>query len=252
MGARLFGFRKPINDNTRRGLDEVPIRAEDWRHPPGATKGDGFVMGSDVWSRSAGTWYCAVTVPQGEYRCADGLTEAEVMSYVPTETLWTVRIKGRERLKVQSQRPLWRGYSFFRIANECDWSPIYARDAFGRSRLGIIGVIGAGGAPTAIAASKLRSMADEEREGWFDDRRRPALIAGRDAKPLPAVMKDERVRITAGAFTGYEGIAENDNDKASARVTLGIFGQATVATISLGDLENLTRPQLAGVALRRA
>lgn len=244
MGAKLNGLRslKHLNDNlpkAKRGLDEVPIKPEDWRHAP------------RIEVEPGARWYCLSTVPQNEYRCLDDLASAGVLAYVPTETRWVKRRKGKDLLRTQVQSPIWRGYVFCRIAQECDWAPVYARDAFGRSRAGVIGVIGAHGAPVAIYAGKLGAMADEEREGWFDDRRRPSLIAGRDAKPAPVVMAGEVVRITDGAFATYEGVAENDNDRDTVRISVDLFGQATLMTIPLDALENLSR-QSADLSLRRA
>lgn len=253
MGLSLYG--RTLNDNTPKrkgGLDEVPISAEDWRHPP--------VIAAEQGVR----WFCLVTAPQGEYRCADALSDAGVASYVPTDTRWTKRRKGRDMLKVQVQAPVFRGYLFARIASPCDWEPVYARDAFQRSRAGVIGVIGAHGAPVPMPLRSLEfrddewvkcgiaDFADEEREGWFNADLRPALIAGRDAKPEPMVRAGETVRITDGAFAGYEGVAENDNDRSAARIAVSLFGQQTIMTVGLQALENLTRPQLAGAALRRA
>jgi transcription antitermination factor NusG len=246
---------RKLNDNLPKlkgGLDQVPITAEDWRHPP--------VIEAEPQVR----WFCLVTAPQGEYRTADALSDAGVATYVPTDTRWTRRRKGRDMLRVQVQAPVFRGYLFCRIASPCDWEPVYARDAFGRSRAGVIGVIGAHGAPVAmpLRSRELRDgqwvrcgiadFADEEREGWFNEDLRPALIAGRDAKPEPLVLAGEKVRIVDGAFAGYEGIAENDNDRSAARIAVSLFGQQTIMTVSLQALENLTRPQSADVALRRA
>lgn len=253
MGLSLFGRR--LNDNTPKlkgGLDEVPISAEGWRHPPLIVPEPGV------------RWFCLVTAPQGEYRCADALSDAGVASYVPTDTRWTKRRKGRDMLKVQVQAPVFRGYLFARIDSPRDWEPVYARDAFQRSRAGVIGVIGAHGAPVAMPLRSrevrkgemvrcgIADFADEEREGWFNEDLRPALIAGRDAKPEPVVMAGERVRITEGAFAGHIGVAENDNDRLAARIAVSLFGREAIMTVSLQALENLTRPQMAGAALRRA
>ena len=268
MGAKMFGFRsgKHTNDNLpkmRRADDEVPIKAEDWRSPP-------------VIEREAShRWYCLVTVPQGEYRCADGLSEAGIASYVPTSTQWVRRRKGNDLLRVQTQTPLLRGYVFARLTrafveNEdtfarklvlgSDWTRIYERDAYRKNPLGVLGVMSNYGTPSPMplrdatqGRQGLSDLADDERAGWFNDRLVGALIAGRDAKPEPVVMKHERVRITGGPFAGMEGVAENDNDRTTARITIpGMFGQSAIATISIGDLENLTRPQGLGVAQRRA
>ena len=267
MGAKLNGIRsmKVLNDNVpkrRGGLDEVPITAEDWRHPP------------KIELEKTHRWYCLVTVPQGEYRCADGLSDAGIASYVPTSTQWVQRRKGKDLLRVQTQAPLLRGYCFARLSrafveNEdtfarrlvlgSDWTRIYERDAYRKNPLGILGVMSNYGTPSPMplrdatqGRQGLSDLADDERAGWFNDRLVGALIAGRDAKPEPVVMKGERVRVTSGAFAGFEGVAENDNDRKAARISIGMFGQTALATISISDLENLTRPQGAGVAQRRA
>lgn len=248
MGARLNGVRSfTTNEALRRARTEEPIAPENWRHPPGFICGGGFVMAQgDVWS---GLWYCLVTVPGGEYRCLDGLASTGVTGYVPTETYWTRRHRGRERLRVQIQRPVWRSYVFARISEICDWSPIQARDAFGRSRLGVIGVIAAGGAPTPIAAPILRGIAEDEAKGWFNEDARAALVEEGNRPPIEA---GDSVRIVGGPLAGCEGTAENDNEKEAARVFVNLFGRETLMTISLRDLENLTRPLPLPVNLRRS
>lgn len=286
MGMNYLG--RKLNDNLPKlkgGLDQVPISAEDWRHPP-------------VIAAEAGVkWFCLVTAPQGEYRTADALSDAGVASYVPTDTRWMRRRKGRDMVRAQVQSPVFRGYVFVRIAKGVDWEPIYARTAVHertalpsdlsgytardiaylhalqgaegrssdtRSPIGVLGVIGVKGHPIAMPLRRtekrlgemvkcgIADFADEEREGWFNEDLRPALIAGRDAKPERLVLAGEKVRIVDGAFAGYEGIAENDNDRSAARIAVSLFGQQTIMTVSLQALENLTRPQSAGVALRRA
>jgi len=253
MGLNFNGRR--LNDNTPKpkgGLEDVPIKAEDWRHPP------------VIMAEPGVKWFCLVTAPQGEYRCADALSDAGVASYVPTDTKWATRIRAREKRREQIQTPVFRGYLFARIASPCDWEPVYARDAFQRSRAGVIGVIGAHGAPVAMPLRSremrdgvwvrcgIADFADEEREGWFNEDLRPGLIAGRDAKPAPFVLAGEKVRIVEGAFAGQEGVAENDNDQQAARIAVTLFGRQTIMTVSLDALENLTRPQMQGAALRRA
>lgn len=254
MGLNFNG--RSLNDNIPKPkgarLEDVPIKAEDWRHPPVITAEPGV------------KWFCLVTAPQGEYRCADALSDAGVASYVPTDTKWVTRIRAREKRREQIQAPIFRGYIFARIASVRDWEPVYARDAFGRSRAGVTGVIGAHGAPVAMPLRRrelrdgvwvrcgIADFADEEREGWFNEDLRPALVAGRDAKPAPQILAGEKVRIVDGAFSGCEGVAENDNDRQVARITVSLFGQQTIMTVGLDALENLTRPQVQGSALRRA
>ena len=105
-------------------------------------------------------------------------------------------------------------------------------------------------------------MADEEREGWFDERKRQSLIAFRNARSaealrlaaLPAVAKGERIQITEGAFAGATGTADNDNDgKGRFRILTSVFGGMALMEVSLDGVENLDRPMhKAPEALRRA
>jgi transcription antitermination factor NusG len=267
MGAKLNGLRRlPLNDNLpklQRGLDEIPIPAEDFRRPPMIERETGF------------RWYCLVTGAMGEYRCAEGLSDLGIASYVPTETKWVFRTRGRERRREQVQSPLFRAYVFARLSHAFveaegtferrlvlgpDWTPIYERDAFLKNPLGILGVMSNYGTPSPMplrdahaARSGLSDLADDERAGWFDERRVAALVAGKNAKPRPVVMKGEEVRLTAGPLASFQGVAENDNDKTGVRVSVEIFGRSTPVFVPIADLENLTRPNAkADVAVRRA
>lgn len=283
MGAKMLGLRTAQNDNRPRPkgeTTEVPISPEEWRHAP--------VIQTEAGVR----WYCLVTAPQGEYRCATGLSDAGVASYVPTSTQWVKRRKGRELLKTQTQMPIFRGYVFVRIASDRDWEPVYAterkqadfppqhpdedpyvatlrtaaaRSTSRRSPIGILGVIGVAGVPVPIPLRQtamrdgqiircgVADFADDEREGWFDDTRRPALVAGRDIKPEPEIMAGERVRFAAGPFAGVTADAVNDNERGLVRLRVQILGGETLMTVPIEDLENLTRPRKNDVVgLRRA
>lgn len=268
MGLTTIDGRRlaQMNDNVpppKGGLSEVPISAEEWRRPPVINEED------DV------RWYCIVTVPQGEYRCCDGLSDAGVASYVPTSTQWVERRKGRDRLKIQTQTPLFRSYCFARLSIAKleyengipkqlvlgpDWNAVMARDAYRKSPIGVLGVMTNNGVPSPMplrdethGRQGLADFADDEKEGWFDDRRRAALVAGRKDKPKPVVMKGEEVRLTAGPFASFTGVAENDNDKNGVKISVSIFGRSTPVFVPISDLENLTRPDAKlKIGLRRA
>ena len=78
-----------------------------------------------------------------------------------------------------------------------------------------------------------------------------ALVAGKNAKPRPVVMKGELVHLTAGPFASFQGGAEND--KTSVRVSVKIFGRSTPVFVPIANLENLSRPNAkVDVAVRRA
>lgn len=278
MGARLYGMhlgQKPDNDNRAKAkLNEIPIEHDDRRLAP------------IVATEPGKGWYCLITVPQGEYRCQDGLSEAGVPSYVPTETYWERRRKGRDLYLTELQRPLFRGYLFAHLPH-----PQWRKDAVGTeypvlpdawgptikprhqpaSPIGVLSCLGNHGYPVPMpirytladgTLGGIGPMADEEREGWFDERKRQSLIAFRNARSaevlrlaaLPAVAKGERIQITEGPFAGATGTADNDNDgKGRFRILTSVFGGMALMEVSLDAVENLDRPMhKAPAALRRA
>lgn len=295
MGAKMYGSRtgaKADNDNHQRKPNEageIPIPPEERRGAP------------IIENEPGKGWFCIVTTPQGEYHCADGLSEEGIATYVPTETHWQRRRKGKETYPTELQRPLLRGYVFallsLPIAREGNsgttyelppsWAPIFERDAWGQSRLKVLHVLGLRGKPVPMPLEYLNAegqrcglapLAEEERAGWFDERKRSALIdlqeaqkaeadaakarAEEDARKAEAVLRRARKPVwsgdivvpKSGPFAGLEFEAENDNDdRGLARVSRSMFGQVTLVTISVKELENMTRPQATGHAsLRRA
>lgn len=220
MGLTTIDGRRleQMNDNVPRPQDEreaQPISPEEWRHAP------------QIQPETGVAWFCLVTVPQQEYACCDGLSEAGVASYVPTETRWVDRRKGKEMLRVQVQTPIFRSYVFVRIASARDWEPVYttklvkrvddvssyigrlsdedrryvemlqvadARNDIRRSPLHILGVVGAGGSPMPIPLRDIGSLAEEERAGWFNEDMRPALLKAERIAKLKAAQAAEALK----------------------------------------------------------
>ncbi|GJE77227.1 transcription termination/antitermination NusG family protein [Methylorubrum suomiense] len=288
MGAKMYGSRNGFqsdNDNYRwkpNAAGEIPIPPDERRGAPIIENEPG--MG----------WFCIVTNPQGEFHCADGLSDAGIATYVPTETYWQRRKKGKEAYPTELQRPLLRGYVFallpLPIARQGNsgttyelppsWSPLFARDGWGQSKLKVHHVLGLHGVPVAMPLEYknadgqrcgLAPLADEERLGWFDERKRPVLVAEQGRMKAQAeadaakaeeirrraalpVWAGDVVRPTKGPLAGRPYVAENDNDESGhVRIITEMFGRAVITRISVKDLENLTRPEVNGVsALRRA
>lgn len=277
MGAKMYGQRgkSADNDNHKPKADksgEIPIPFEERRTPP-------------VIERAPGRgWFCLVTVPQNEYRCADALSTQGVATYVPTNTYWERRRKGKDLYNTELQAPLFRGYVFANLSLAKwrdgaygrqatlgpDWHPVFKRDAWGQSKAGVLRFLGSAGIPApmplrfALPDGKLGGLsplADEEREGWFDERRRPALVAFREKceaeierlKAMKPIAAGERLSIISGIFAGRGTIAVNDNEKDRVRVMTEVLGAMRLVEIPLSDVENLDRPMRPeNIALRRA
>lgn len=280
MGANFLGLRgktPPDNDNVKqkaKETGEIPIPHDERRIAPVIEKAPGK------------GWYCLVTVPQHEYRCQDGLSEYGIPSYVPTDTYWERRRKGKDSYLTELQRPVFRGYVFAHLPHP-EWRegpdkmkyPVLP-DAWGptikpreqpSSLLGVLSCLGNHGCPVPMPIrftypdgklGGLAPLADEEREGWFDERKRPSLIAFRDKckaeaeklAAMPAVAKGEQVEIVSGPFAGQRGVADNDNnEQGKFRMLTEMFGGMSLVEVRLEDVENLQRPMRQGaIALRRA
>jgi transcription antitermination factor NusG len=288
MGAKMYGSRtgpKADNDNHRwkpNEHGEIPIPPEERRGAP------------IIENEPGKGWFCIVTTPQGEYHCADGLSEEGIATYVPTETHWQRRRKGKETYPTELQRPLLRGYVFallnLPITREGNsgttyelppsWAPIFERDGWGQSKLKVLHVLGLRGKPVPMPLEYVNAegqrcglapLAEEERAGWFDERKRPALISEQDRLKAQAEADEQKaedlrrraalpvwagdvVRPKTGALAAHNFTAENDNDERGVvRISREMFGQTVFATISVRELENLSRPEANGAAaLRRA
>lgn len=210
---------------------EIPLADEDRSTPP--------EIGSDV------AWFVITTAPRGEIAAARALREIGYVAYAPAETKWIAHSARSPRIKREVQRAIFARYVFLGMRPGQSWHLLRERDAFGRNRHGVAGVLTAEGRPARIPVDPVRALAAEEREGWFDERRKPELLKARMPElAKPAVMAGESLRIAAGPFLGHEGTADADvGANGRLRASVAIFGRATLVEVSIDDVENLTRPQ---------
>ena len=259
---------KADNDNVKQRVNEVgeiPISPDERRVAPYVEAASG--MG----------WFCLVTLPQHEYRCSDALSDVGTPSYVPTRTFWERRRKGKDAYLTELQQPLFRGYVFAHLP-----APVWRVDATGArypvlpsawdvtkrkaganaSPIGVLGCLGNHGHPIKMpiryrdaegSACGLASLADEEREGWFDDRKRSFLEALREKgraeaerlASMPPIAKGETVNIVRGALAGSEAVALNDNNESRRfKIMREFMGTTRVVELSVDDVENTTRPAI--------
>src|SRR5204862_87367 len=157
--------------------------------------------------------------PRGERRTLASLKEVGALGYVPMETKWIEAVKLKLKQKRETQRPILPGYVFLRVpADSGLWYDLKRSHRDGRNVHGIGGVIMNDGQPCRISARLLRQLASEERDGWFDERRRRALEMERNPELSgPLLRAGERLKIVGGAFASYEGEAEADSTSDSVR-----------------------------------
>lgn len=188
-------------------------------------------------------WFAVTVGPRGERRTLASLKEAKITGYVPMETYWVDAVKLKLKQKRETQRPILPGYVFLHVpADSGLWYQLKQKHRDGRNVHGIGGVIMNNGEPCRISAKLLRQLASEERDGWFDERRRRALEMERNPNLSgPLLRAGERLKIVGGAFTSYEGAAEVDSTSENVRALVEIFGRTTLVVVPLDQVENLSR-----------
>lgn len=209
--------------------NDVPLKDEDRVSPPEIAEGE--------------TWYAVQVGPRGERRTLESLKEAKITGYVPMETRWIEGVKLKIKQKRETQRPILPGYVFLHVpADSGLWYQLKMKHRDGRNVHGIGGVIMNAGQPCQISAKLLRQLAEEERDGWFDERRRRALEMERNpALSGPLLRAGENLKIVGGAFATYEGRAEVDSTSDNVRALVEIFGRETLVVVPLDQVENLSR-----------
>ncbi|MGE8129028.1 transcription termination/antitermination protein NusG [Methylobacterium sp. NPDC080182] len=209
--------------------NDVPLADDERVTPPEIGEGE--------------AWYAVTVAPRGERRTLLSLKDVGVLGYVPMETKWIETVKLKLKQKRETQRPILPGYVFLRVpADSGLWYDLKRSHRDGRNVHGIGGVIMNDGQPCRISARLLCQLASEERDGWFDERRRRALEMERNPELSgPLLRAGERLKIVGGAFATYEGEAEADSTSDSVRALVEIFGRPTIMTVSLDQVENLSR-----------
>ncbi|MFZ0213893.1 MAG: UpxY family transcription antiterminator [Candidatus Acidiferrales bacterium] len=149
------------------------------------------VLGTRIESR----WYAAYTRSRHEKSVAHLLQRKQVDTFLPlygTVRRWE---NGDHRVEL----PLFPGYTFVRIS------------LVNRLRVlevpGVVRLVGFGGTPTPLDDEEVESL-------------RQAISSGLNAAPHPYLTIGRRVRITAGALAGREGILVRR--KGVVRVVLSI------------------------------
>lgn len=209
--------------------NDVPLKDEDRVSPPTISDDE--------------TWFAVTVGPRSERRTLASLKEAGIACYVPMETYWLEAVKLKLKQKRETQRPILPGYVFLHVpADSGLWYQLKMKHRDGRNVHGIGGVITNAGQPCQISARLLKQLASEERDGWFDERRRRALEMDRNPSLSgPMVKAGENLKIVGGAFATYEGRAEVDSSSDNVRALIDIFGRETLVVVPLDQVENLSR-----------
>lgn len=176
-------------------------------------------------------WYALITAPQREDKAERELHKSPgLVTYVPRETYWTARQVQKRTLKTERQKPLIPRYVF--ITGAINW--------FAISRIEeVAGVMAFSGVPRQVPTRELARLAEREREGWFDERRRLALEL---AKTGPTYQVGDLIRITGAdnPFKSLDGLVDADSTEERVTILVSIFGRETPMVLPLSEIEMVT------------
>jgi transcription antitermination factor NusG len=175
------------------------------------------------------TWYAIITAPRAETKAEKGLREAGfVHIYVPRLTYWVSRTLYRHTTRYECQRALFPRYLFLGFEEVNHWYGLETID-------GITGVMCNDGKACPIPAKCLAPIAEQEREGWFDERRRPLL----ERAAGPILSAGDQIRITGegNPFVSFPAIVAEDTSSDVVRIEIAIFGRLTPMVVPISDVE---------------
>lgn len=164
-------------------------------------------------------WYAVQTQPHKEFLADRALRAvAGVETYLPVLQVEPANPRSRKR------RPFFPGYLFVQADLEEVGLPAI------QWRAGVTRVLGCDGAPSPIPERVIGAI-----------QRRVGQVQKEDPLGLGRLQKDDRVRITAGALAGHEGMFDLYLEgRARARILVEFLGRLTAAEV---DLQSLERPR---------
>lgn len=162
-------------------------------------------------------WYAAYTCANHEKRVAEQLGSRSVEHLLP---LYEVSRRWKDR-QVRLQLPLFPGYVFVRLALRQRMVVL--------GTAGVVQLVGCGRTPTPLAEEEIAGL-------------RQALGQGVRIEPHPCLTVGRRVRITAGALAGYEGILLRRKGNLRVVVSIDLIQRAMVVDVDASYIEP-ARPQ---------
>ncbi|MAF99687.1 MAG: transcription/translation regulatory transformer protein RfaH [Acidiferrobacteraceae bacterium] len=161
-------------------------------------------------------WYLIYTKPRGERQAKENLERQGYFTYLPM----ALRNRRRNSKSIPVVDPFFPRYLFIALDTETEnWAPI-------RSTLGVTSMVRFGQSPARVPADLIAFLLDRE------DERGHQVIPAKNFKP------GERIRISEGPLTGYEGIYQTTNGMERVTVLIKILEKERKITIKPKFLES--------------
>lgn len=174
------------------------------------------------------TWVVLITSRGAEDKIEEALRDAGFQhTYVPRWTYWQSKTTLRSVERHERQRALISRYVFLGLPKGRELRRLDGID-------GLLGIMCHEGRPTPVRPRQIAALAQQEREGWFDEARLPALRIERDGA---AIRSGDLVKIRIGLFAEHNGVAFTDSYGDQVAVLLNLFGRQTPVVLSISDVE---------------
>jgi transcription antitermination factor NusG len=156
-------------------------------------------------------WFAAYTCANHEKRVAAELDARDVQHFLP---LYGSVRRWKDR-RVQLELPLFPGYVFV-------WLPLCERLRVLQVP-SIVRLVGFGGLPVPLPNEEMELM-------------RSGLSKSTGAEPHPFLTVGRRVRITAGPFTGLEGVLKRKKSSVRVVVSLELIQRSVAVDIDIAEV----------------
>ena len=157
-------------------------------------------------------WFAAYTTPRHEKHVSDLLAQRQIEAFLP---LYRTTRQWKKSHPAVLELPLFPAYVFVRIARE-------ARGAV-LGTPGVLSIVGSSREPWALPDFEIEAL----RSGLLE----------RKVEPHPYLAVGEKVRITAGAMAGVEGILIRRKNDLRVVLSLDMIMRSVAVEIDADDVE---------------
>jgi transcription antitermination factor NusG len=161
-------------------------------------------------------WFAAYTCANHEKRVVEHFEARAVEHFLP---LYASARRWKDR-RVQLELPLFPGYVFVRIALGARLRVLEVP--------GVVHLVGFGSLPVALSDSEIESL-------------RGGLAQQSRVEPHPYLRTGKRVRVTAGPFSGSEGILLRRKGAHRVVLSLDLIMRSLAVEVDLADVQAVLR-----------